>query len=490
MNLKIVVGLRLTSKMQIVGTVAMVRPLWAHQEEAIRRATKLNGYGLFFEMGAGKTRTVLEILKEKNKQERKTLRTLIFAPSVVTFNWKKEIVQFMPEINPAHVLVLHGTGLQRTKQLEQTPNYFIVVANYEATLMPTVFRGLKDWEPEVVIADESQRIKSHKAQRTKQVIGLSTFAKYKYILSGTPVTNNEADLFSQFLFLDNGETFGKSFFTFRNHWFTDANRKLRQISKAVTWPKWEPKKQKAEDFKRLVMSKAMSVLKSECMDLPPYTQTTIEVEMSDEQKRAYKQMKDDYITFIKSAAFTAELAVTKALRLNQITSGFLMNTEGKTHVFKDTPKDKALLELIEEASGKLVVWSCWKESQRHLRELFQKNKIEHRELLGDSTAEQRDQALVDFADDPKVKVMLASQAAGGIGISLVSANTAIYYSRNFSYEADAQSAARIHRGGAERHQNVYRIDLVVPNTIDVSCLESLARKEELKDAIINSRLQV
>lgn len=465
------------------------RPLWAHQQECIERAKDQGHFGLFFEMGTGKTRTTIELIKDKLAKHRQMLPTLILAPSVVTFNWKAELAKFS-DINPAHILVLHGTALQRRQMLERTPNYFVVITNYEALLMDMVYSALKAWGPEIIVADESHRIKNHKAHRTKRLLGLSITAKYKYILSGTPITNNEADLFSQFLFMDGGQTFGKSFFTFRNNWFTDANRMIRARNPAVMWPNWQPKAHKKKEFTDKVMAKAMSVTKDECLDLPPYTQTTLEVGMAPDQARAYKSMKDDFIAYVKSSAFVADQAVTKAMRLNQIASGFIMNPDGETVVFKNTPKEKALIDLIESARGKVVVWAAWRSNQKSIGDLLTKHNIEHRELLGDSGAKQRDDALRDFADNPNVKVMLASQAAAGVGISLVAANTAIYFSRNFSFEADAQSAARIHRGGSEIHTNVYRIDLVVPDTIDVSCLESLAKKEELKDSIINGHLRV
>jgi SNF2 family DNA or RNA helicase len=466
-----------------------MKPLWAHQLRAVEMAKGRTNLGLFMEMGTGKTRTALEILRLKMAEERKTLRTLIVCPTVVQFNWKAEIAKYS-NINPAHVIILHGTQVERWKALDRTPNYFVVIINYESLLMAQVFNRLKEWAPELIVADESHRVKNPKAARTRALIALGDQAKYKYILSGTPITNNESDLFAQFLFLDGGKTFGKSFFTFRNAWFNDANRKIRQFSPAVKWPKWEPKKHRAEEFKKIVAQNAIAVTKEECLDLPPYIQSTMEVGMAADQARAYKQMKDDYITFVKSSAFTAELAITKALRLAQITSGFLMNTEGEIHHFKNTPKDKALLDLIYDASGKVVVWATWRANQKAIHELLKKEKIIHRQLVGDTSAEDRDRALRDFHDNSDVKVMIASQAAAGVGISLVSANTAIYYSRSFSYEHDAQSAARIHRGGSEIHEKVYRIDLVCPETIDVSCLEALAKKEDLKNQIIHGSLIV
>lgn len=463
--------------------------LWQHQIDACDRAKNVDGFALFFECGCGKTRTCIEIMKSKFKKENRHLKTLILCPTVVTGVWKKELAKFWPGLDQKYVIVLHGTGVERQRQLERTPNYFVVVCNYESLLMDGVFSALKSWSPELMVADESQRIKNPRAARTKRVLTLSIHAKYKYILSGSPITNNEMDLFSQYFFIDSGKTFGKSFFQFRNTYFTDKNARIRQFSPAVRWPAFEKKQARAEEFKEKVMASAMSVTKMECLDLPPYTRIPIDVGMSKEQLKAYKDLKEDYLTFVNSKTFSADLAVTKALRLLQCTAGFLMNVEGHVHHFKSTPKDKALLELIEAATGQVVVWSPWRANQSALKQLMKDNKIEHRMLVGDQSALERDKAIEEFTDKPEIKVMIASPMAAGVGISLVSANQAIYYSRNFSFEANLQSESRIHRGG-QKALNVTRYDLIVPATIDQSCMDSLGKKEDLANSIINGHLVV
>lgn len=462
-----------------------MKDLWQHQQLGIERAKDLAHFGLFFEAGTGKTRTCIEILKQKNQIHRRMLKTLILAPSVVLFNWKKEFEQFFPEIPQSQVIVLHGTGAQRLRQLERTPNYFVVVANYETLLMDSVFGALKDWAPEVMIADESHRIKNPRAQRTKRAIALSTFAKYKFILSGTPILQNQSDLFAQYLFLDGGELLGKNFFTFRNRYFTDANAALRARSPHVTWPNWVPKKAKEIELQEKIMSCAMAVKKSECLDLPPYIRQTLEVGMTPEQQRAYTQMKDDYITFVNSSAFTAQLAITKSLRLQQICSGFLMNEE-KVHVFENTPREKALLELLEDITpnSKVIIWACWRQNHDTIRRLLTKHKFGFRELIGNMSASDRERAIEDFRQDDKVRVLVGSQAASGIGINLVEADTAIYYSRNFSLELDIQSEARNYRGGSTIHKKVCRIDLYTPGTIDDTITQALAAKQDLSEKMI------
>lgn len=439
-------------------------------------------------MGTGKTRTAIEIIKQKCAINNRNLRTLILAPQVVCYNWVKEFDQF--SVYPTkQIIVLNGTGINRVKQLQRTPSYFVVVANYESLLMDQVFAELRTWRPEVIVADESHRLKNPRAKRSKRAIALSATASYRLALTGTPILQNQADLFSQFLFLDHGERLGKNFFLFRQKYFYDANQALRQKNKMVSWPNWKPKPGMEHEFNEKVHSIALAVKKDECLDLPPLIEQTIEVEMSPEQKTHYKTMRDDYITFVQSKAFTAQLAVTKALRLNQIANGFVQDGEDR-HSFKITPKDKALMELLEDITPnhKVVIWACWKENHARISNLLADGRYKFRLINGDTSVADRERSLADFRDDPDIRVLVGSQSALGIGINLVESSHAIFYSRNFSLEADLQAAARTYRGGSERHKSVHRIDLVTKDTIDASVIEALKLKQEIGDNILSLKV--
>jgi SNF2 family DNA or RNA helicase len=470
------------------------KKLWKHQEECIEACENMDNFAMFFDPGTGKTRTSIEVVQRKYARANRMLRTLVLTPSVVTYNWKKEFAMYS-NIPQSQIIVLSGSGAQRLKLLEKTPSYFVVICNYETLGMEPIFSFLKQWQPEVMIADESHRIKNGRAERTRRAITLSTFAKHKYILSGTPILQNSMDLWSQYMFLDGGKTLGKNNFTFKNQYFRDANKELRIKSPMVTWPKWVPLKTREKELTDKIMSCAMAVKKSECLDLPPYLNQIVEVDMTNEQWKAYKEMKEDYITFVNSKAFTAQLAITKALRLQQIVSGFLMGEkdgEPFTHVFEKTPREKALLDLVEDiiTGNKVIIWACWRTNHDTIGRLLSKHKIEHRTLLGDMGQAERDRSIQDFRECDEVRVLLGSQAAGGIGINLVEANHTIYYSRSFSLEHDIQSEARNYRGGSEIHSSVTRIDLCTPGTIDETITKALQAKQEISDSIIQGKIIV
>lgn len=463
--------------------------LWAHQVAGINLALHKGSFGFFFEAGTGKTRTTIEVLRHLYTNHNECLKTLIVAPQVVCPNWKAEFAKFS-KIPPHMIEVLEGSGRERTDTIKTT-GARILICNYHTLNMLPAFEALRAWAPEVMIADESHRIKNPKAMMTKRAIALALHAKYKYILSGTPILQNAMDAFSQFMFLDNGKTFGNNFFTFRRRYFQDLNASIRARSPQVTWAKWAPIKHREVELQQKISRSSLSVRKSECLDLPPFIRQRVEVPMSKEQAKAYEEMRKYMITFVGTEACTAQMALHKALRLQQITSGFLGSDDGDEHEFKDVPRLQALKELLEDLceSEKVIVWACWRNNQRAIRDMLVQTKIGFRELLGDSSHADRQQAMDDFRRDPNVRVIIGSQGAGGIGVNLVEASHAIYYSRNFSLEQDVQSEARNYRGGSEIHGKVTRIDLVAPGTIDDDVLKALEGKQEISDRVIFQCLQ-
>lgn len=466
-------------------------PLWKHQADAIERAKSLDHFGLFFEAGTGKTRTAIDIIRHKCAGEKRLLRTLIICPQVVMNNWKTEILKFS-KISSADVHVLKGTGKQRLKTIVDSAGVGrdskIFICNYETLLMDDVFQALQAYEFEAIIADESHRIKNHSSKRTKKLLALGGKARFKYILSGTPVLQSPTDLFSQFQFLDGGETFspcGTNFYAFQRHFFFNKNA---SAPAHVTWPDWKIKPGALEEISAKINSVTMHVKKSECLDLPPMVRKTIPIELSKEQRQHYDMMKKAFITFVGDKACTAQLAITKGLRLQQIVSGFIQLEDGDVVPMKENPRIDALGDLLEDLviSGghKVIIWACWRENYKQIKNLLEKMKIDCVEAHGEVPTKNRQDAIDRFCGDSTVKVFLGNQGAAGIGINLVQASYAIYYSRNFSLEHDIQSEARNYRGGSEMHDSVTRIDLVAQGTIDESILQALANKQEVGDKLL------
>jgi SNF2 family DNA or RNA helicase len=466
-----------------------MKALWAHQQQVIDLARPLDEFALFHDMGTGKSRSTVEIVREKFVKDGRLLRTLILCPQIVCENWRREWLQYS-KIRQEDIVIPIGAGKKRVKTIMETcfkdalPVSNILVLNYEAL---TTVKGLMDilllWRPEVVICDESQRIKNHTAKRTQAAVKLGKFARYRYILTGTPVLNNYMDIFSQFLFLDGGKTFGDNFFIFRNMYFEDKNSGMPSH---VHFPNWQLKPHVEDDIKNRMFTKAHSVRKSECLDLPPLVHQSISIELDGEQARLYEEMKKNFIAFLNDSSCTAQLAITKGLRLQQIASGFMVTDKEVTISLKDNPRQKALSELLADLTPnhKVIVWACWRENYEQIRKVCEKLCVRYVELHGEIPIGQRTSIQDSFNNDPDVRVLIGNQGAAGIGINLVSSDYMIYYSRNFSLEQDLQSEARNYRGGSEIHEKVTRIDIVAANTIDEKVLESLSKKQEISEKIL------
>lgn len=472
--------------------------LWAHQAKAVEFSLTNRDVGLFFDIGVGKTRTAIDIIRHDCAKHQKLQKILIFAPKIVCTNWKREFVKYS-KISDRDIVVLTGSGKRRFEQLKKeivsgdVPNLpKIVVCNYETVEMDDVFDLLLAWKPDIIIADEAHRLKSPESKRAKKVVRIGDTARRRLALTGTPILNSAMDLFMLFRFLDMGETFGLNFWKFRNMWFQDSN--ARWSGKPGYFPKWEPIPAAYGEFSKMISQKALRALKSECLDLPPLVRKEVHVEMSSEQQRLYNDMRDQYIAYVddleKTAtprAVVAQLAITKALRLMQLVTGFAKTDDGEIHRIEKNPRLDALKELLEEHSPnhKIIVWSVFHENYKDIAKVCEDLGLGYRELHGKIAGKERDGNIHAFCNDPTVRVLVANQAAGGIGINLVESDISIFYSKNFSLEQDLQAEGRNYRGGSEQHTKVTRIDIVSLGSIDELVSTALASKQQIGQQILN-----
>ncbi len=461
--------------------------LWAHQAEAIPKAIALGYYGFLFEPGTGKTLTSIETLRGWYAAEGRILRTLIIGPPIVIENWAREIRAFSKCGGAVRPLV--GTGKKRLalfRKHKDSPSIFI--SNYEALNMDDLRQEFFDWRPEVIVWDEMHKLKDPTAKRTKIAIKLSDLAPRRLGLTGTPVLNSPLDLFSQMRVLDGGLMFGRNYHVFKKTYFEDANA---FVPKERHFPKWVVKPGALEEIETRLKACTSVVKKEDCLDLPPLVLQRVDVELSPAQRRHYEALKREFITYLGDKACVAELAITKALRMQQVVSGFmpLENMDGQeTEIvsFKDNPRIDAFKEILEEiAHGhKVLVWCCFKENYRAVAKVCEGLRLGFREVHGAVTAPKKQAAIDAFNTDPAVRVLIGHPLSLGIGVNLVAASYSIFYSRNFSLEQDLQATARNYRGGSEVHEKITRIDLVAKDTIDETILEALANKQSVADAVL------
>lgn len=464
--------------------------LWQHQKQAIERAHNLNNYALLFEPGTGKSATIINILRQKYTKHGKILKTLILCPTVVCDNWKHEWAKFS-KVPKDQIEVLDGPAKHRVQAI-RSGSYQILICNYQTLLMEDVLEALDRWGVEAIVADESHRLKTPNAMTTKNAINLAKKIQYKYILTGTPILKSLMDFYSQFKFLDGGETFGTNFSIFKNKYFVDFNANAPE---SVTWPDWRVREGAVKEVQDKVYRKSSYAEKSQCLDLPPLVKKKIFIELTPKQKKSYREMENLFITAVEGKTATAQIALTMGLRLMQIVSGFLMVEEAKDDrivksvlKFDDNPKADALKEILEGIAPyhKVIVWACFKEDYATIREVCEKLKLGTVELHGET--KDREGVISSFQSDERVRVLIGNQGAGGIGVNLTAASYAVYYSRSFSLEHDIQSEARNYRGGSEVHTSITRIDLVAKGTIDEKVLEALYQKQSIGEEVLRGMM--
>lgn len=422
----------------------------------------------------------------------------MFCPLAVVINWSREVEKFT-KIQDSSVHYLKGNGKRRENQLakvifnpqtNKNDHPGIIIVNYDALTSKSIYNMLLDWKPEFLICDEAHLLKNQKSQRAKAVCNIADKAKYKFMLSGTPVLNTPMDLFMPYRIMDGGKSFGQNFFTFRASYFVDENASWSH--KDNHFPKFVVNPRRIQELNSIIYQSADRVDKKDCLDLPPLVKTCRYVELSDDQKKAYVQMKKDFIAFIeqesgKPKAVVAQLAVTKALRLQQIVAGSVTADDGSLVTFEDTPRIKELESILEEITPnhKVIVWSIFKADYRAIAKVCDKLGVKYGMITGEQTASEKQVSIDNFQEDPECKVIIANQASGGTGLNLTAASYMVYFSKSFSLAHDLQSEARNYRNGSQIHESITRIDLIAKDTIDELITEALNKKVEIAETILS-----
>jgi SNF2 family DNA or RNA helicase len=450
-----------------------------HQLEVFNMIKDFDYFALFWEMGTGKTKEAIDVLRYKCYLEKRVQRVLVVCPKIATHNWQNEFMVHSAMVE--HVEILEGTKKQRIEKLRnKTKSIFII--NFEGVV--TIYKELlQKWD--MIIIDESQRIKNYKANQSKAVVQLGTLARFRLILSGTPILNSPIDVFNQYLFLDHGKTFGTNFFAFRNYFF---NRTDIQMGPNRSFPKFSIRNELFNEMHRKIMGIADNRKKKECLDLPDKVYQTLELEMTKEQAKAYEDMRKDLITIYKEdpeQVMIAGTAATKIIRLRQISSGYMKLDETDQEVRLDkNPKMLAVKELLEDLTQehKIIIWACFRNNIKLLQKELE--KYNPAVIYGDTKDKYGEQD--KFKEDGTCRVMIANPQSAGLAINLVEADYAIYFSQGFDLEHRAQSEDRCHRSGSERHDKITYIDFIFPKSIDGIILNALKSKKKMAGSLIKS----
>ena len=455
---------------------AKVIPDFAHQKIASRYGYYLKESALLEEQGLGKTKTAIETFLAK-KELGKVDRCLVIGPLSVINNkgWGKQIKTFAPD---SSYTFIRGTKAEKIQTLDdEDGQYDFYLANYEGLL--TIEDEILLWVDDrtMVILDESSKIKNYYALRTKLCLEIGKLAEYKMLLTGTPVTQNAYDIFSQWYFLDCGDSFGQSYEAFLKRYFNAVG--FKKVAK------WGALEQIADIMKR----KAIRFTKEEALpDLPDKTYQIREVEMSPLQRQYYNAiLQREMIRLAELEKVDAQNILVTILRLQQITSGYISPKDSNDVKLEPRPiegtntKINELEDLLEEIGDKpIVIWTRFKFDVQNIANLCKRMNRSFVEYVGGMTEKMREETESDFQNG-KANIFISIPSAGGYGMNLQRASYAIYYSNDYSLQNRLQSEDRIHRIGQKNNCTI--IDLVCNNSIDYNVLTVLQSKKQIADVV-------
>jgi SNF2 family DNA or RNA helicase len=412
-----------------------VKP-YDHQIKAFEFAKTLDHSALLMEQGTGKTLVAIALAGHWYQQG-EIKRVLVICPKTVMPEWER---QFLEVANyPYRLEILTGSIEDRTNTLKNWPSnedgLQVAVINYEATWR--LEKELKAWDPDLVIADESQKIKNGRAEQTKAVTALGKQAKHRLILTGTPVTQSPLDVFSQYRFLD-PRIFGYRFIPFRDRYAVMGGYGGYQI---ISYRNLEELAEKAHSI-------AFRATKKECLDLPDTIDQFVYAELEPEAWKLYEQMAEEAIIKLsETEQVTAPIILTELLRLQQIAGGFVSTSPNNQIHQISKAKLEAIRELLEELkenNKQVVIFARFIPEIKAITELVKDLGMSSFTLTGETTTENRGKGIAEFQKG-NIQVVISQISTGGLGITLTAADTAIFYSTDFSLANYEQAKARLHR---------------------------------------------
>jgi SNF2 family DNA or RNA helicase len=449
-------------------------------------------FAYFMEMGTGKSKVLIDnmsILYDKGLIN----GALIIAPKGVYKNWfDSEIPTHMADhIEKTMVLWESSAGKSKEKELntlfKSSYDLHILIMNVEAL---STKKGKQFAEKflschkTLMAIDESTTIKNPGAIRTKNIIGLGKNVSYKRILTGSPVTKSPLDLYTQCWFLDPWLLEQQSYYSFRTRYALMKKIMVsgRQIEIVVGYRNLGELSEKIKPFSH-------RVLKDDCLDLPPKTYMKRTIQLTEEQKKVYKQMKEIALATLNGKLTTTHNVITQLMRLHQITCGHFKSDDGQTQKIASNRLDE-LMDVLSEMEGKAVIWAHYRYDIEVIVEAIKKEYGDNSVVTyyGDTSTEDRQKA-IKLIQDPNssVRFIIGTPQTGGYGITLTGASTMIYYSNGYDLEKRQQSEARIDRIGQEKPMTY--IDIIAEGTVDEKIVKALRTKVDIATQIMGEDLK-
>lgn len=482
---------------------ALMEGLYAFQRAGAKFLFTAQHALLGDDVGSGKTIQVLAAARQSD-----SLPALVVCPSSVKRNWAREAARWFPECTP---YVIEGTAAKRNKKLKEAaedPTAFVVI-NFESVrlhsrLAPygSIALTVKERTPgplntipfKLVVCDEAHRLQHPQAKQTRAVwaVGHSPSVNFRWALSGTPITNNPASLWSILHFLEPNEWPGRTAFIDRytlssfNVWGGLEVFGLNPNTQEELFQIFDPR------FRRIPKEVALP-------QLPPIIHETRLVEMHPKQQKAYDTMSEKLVAQLDEGILIARNPISQITRLVQLSSSSLeelVDDEGNQIVDADgnfryqlcDPSNKldAVMDDIPDFSEPIIIFAESRQLLEMLSKRLEKAGLEHAFIKGGQSADIR-QNNIDAFQNGKVDIVLVVIKAGGTGINLHRSRLEIFLQRPYSNVDYKQAIGRGHRIGSEIFDSVLVIHYITPDSIEERIVEILETKAEHLEEVVRDR---
>ena len=475
-----------------------------HQVVGVNALVSSPYFALFDEMGAGKTKQTIDaaqVLFHTGVID----RVVVICPAPVRAVWFDqelgELKKHLWDTTPAVISQYHQKIKGWMSGPKETRYLHWMITNYDYIRDLERLQELGDFcnNRTLLVLDESSAVKNSKAKQTKACLYLRKKSGRVVLLNGTPIANNPGDLFAQGFIMHPSILDCKNFFQFRARYGIKGGYLGKQIVKWIN----------LNDLQNRFKPHVLRRLKIECIDLPPKLPATIMTkELTPKTWKLYKEMRDDLVAWLsESTVSTAPQAVVRALRLAQLTSGFIGGVDqalpdsdtdftGPTTQEVGSEKLEVFLEWLDEQlqaspNMKLLVWCRFRAELARLHRTVTQNskykQISVGTIWGGQKPYFREHALrlLDPRTMPEGPVIvMGTPSSGSMGLNLTGAHTVVYMSNDYSLKTRLQSEDRVHRPG--QTQPVSYMDIVATGpqgqkTIDHSIMKILRGKAQLAD---------
>jgi SNF2 family DNA or RNA helicase len=491
--------------------------LFPHQRAGVKFLAAARRALLADEPGLGKTAQTIRALQELQYRGTDVFPALVVCPNTLKKNWKREFKMWWPEVD---VQVISGSAAQRRKQFDEPAHVYVInweslrshsrLAPYGSVALTRCvacgghddkisenrcevhLRELNQIDFNSVVADEIHRSKDPKSKQTRALWAATGKADIRFALTGTPISNNVLDLWSIL------------------HWISPEEwpSKTRWIDRMVDtmlnafggMMVLGVKPHMSDEFYAAVNPRMRRMLKARVLPwLPPVIKDRRDVEMSAKQRKAYDQMRDVMIAELEDgSALTAPSPLTQTLRLLQFASSHasidIDEMTGEISVTLSEPSCKvdAVMDDIENGDfgdDSVAVCAVSRQLIELLSARMEKAKIPHGLITGAQSEDERQQAIDDFQNG-RIKWILFTAQAGGVGVTLTAARRLIMLQRPWSLVDYKQALDRVHRIGSEIHDSIIITDYVTDGTIEERVIDVLDIKSENFEEIVKDREQL